>query len=281
MRVPKMNHRSMDDTIVVVAGATGGIGRAICLRLASRGATIVAIARNKDHLDLLESEIAPLKLTFHRIQADLTNAAEWDEVVAQIDDRFHRVDVFVNCVGGLLPGALCELETIEIEQIMHLNFMAFVLGTRTILPHMRARGAGHIITIGSLGGIVPMPFQSIYSAAKAAVRGFCLSMASELRGSGIAVSLIEPGPVRTGMLDMESRDARSAIPFVTKPISPERVADAVEATIRRPRLEVVLPRWQSPLAFLMQAVPGLFVHWYPLLRRIGVARLIAYRAAIS
>jgi short-subunit dehydrogenase len=162
-----------------------------------------------------------------------------------------------------------------------MNFMAAVYGTRTILPLMRARGTGHIITIGSLGGILPMPFQSMYGAAKAAVRAFCLSMASELRGSGIAMSLIEPGAVRTGMLDMESRDARAALSFATRPLSAGRVADALEDIVQHPKPEVILPRWQAPLAFLLHALPGLFARWYPLLRRIGSARLAAYRAAIS
>jgi short-subunit dehydrogenase len=276
-----MHDGSIQDTIVVVARATGGIGRAICLRLASRGATIVAIARNKGNLDQLESEIASFKANCLCIQADLVNPAQWEDVAARVDERFHKVDLFVNCIGGLFPGALCELQESEIEQIVRLNFMAAVYGTRTILPLMRARGAGHIITIGSLGGIIPMPFQSMYGAAKAAVRAFCLSVASELRGSGIAMSLIEPGPVRTGMLDMESRDARAAISFATRPLSAGRVADAVEDIIRHPKPEVILPRWQAPLAFLMHAVPGLFARWYPLLRWIGTARLTAYRAAIS
>jgi hypothetical protein len=83
------------------------------------------------------------------------------------------------------------------------------------------------------------------------------------------------------MLDIESRDARAALSFATRPLSAGRVADAVEDIIRHPKPEVILPRWQAPLAFLMHAVPGLFGHWYPLLRWIGTARLTAYRAAIS
>lgn len=275
-----MDDSLMRKKVIVVAGATGGIGRAVCLRMASRGATIVAIGRNTEGLGRLQAEVSALNTPCLCIRADLVLPDQWDDVATQIDERFHRADVFVNCVGGLFPGALSELVNSEIEQIVRSNFMAAVYGTRTILPLMKTRGAGHIITIGSLGGIVPMPYESIYSGAKAAVRGFSLSMASELRGSGIAVSLIEPGPVQTGMLDLESTDARSAMGFATRPIPPERVADAVERIIRKPNMEVILPRWQTPFALLVHAAPGLFTLSYPLLRRIGVARLMAYRTAI-
>ena len=142
---------------------------------------------------------------------------------------------------------------------------------------MKSQRYGQIITLGSLGSIVPMPFESLYCATKFALRGFCLSLREELRNTGIAISLISPGPVETEMLRTESTCDRSTMAFVERPLDPDDVADAILRIIRKPVPEVVLPVRTILAAFLMSIFPSFFTAAYPLFDLIGGFRLKRYR----
>jgi short-subunit dehydrogenase len=157
------------------------------------------------------------------------------------------------------------------------NFLGVLYGTLRILPLMKARRKGHLIVVGSLGGIVPMPFESLYCATKFAVRGFFLSLREELRRSGIDVSLISPGPVDTMMLRTEARSDESTMAFVESPLTAERVAGSIVQVIRNKQAETLLPARTKIPALLMGAFPALFTALYPLLNLIGAFRLKIYR----
>jgi short-subunit dehydrogenase len=146
---------------------------------------------------------------------------------------------------------------------------------------MKEQRSGHIITLGSLGSIVPMPFESLYCSSKFGVRGFCLSLREELRGTGIEVSLISPGPVETPMLQRESNSHRSTMAFVQKPLDPGVVAKAILRVMRKSSPERVLPVQTTFAAFLMGAFPALFTAAYPLLNLIGGFRLKSYRRNLT
>jgi short-subunit dehydrogenase len=136
---------------------------------------------------------------------------------------------------------------------------------------MKIQDFGHIINIGSLGGIVPMPYSAVYSATKFALRGFTFSLVEELKGTGVRISLITPGSVITKMLDYEAQGDNSAISFVSKPISPAKVADAVLRVIHKPRIEFIIPRSQSISSKLLVFSPKVFSVAYKLLHRLGLS----------
>ena len=116
-----------------------------------------------------------------------------------------------------------------------------------------------------------MPYSSVYSATKFALRGFSFSLAEELKGTGIKMSLITPGSVITKMLDYESQADNSAISFLSKPISPKKVADAVLRVIQKPRVELIIPRVQSFGSKLLVFSPKVFSIAYKLLHRLGLS----------
>jgi short-subunit dehydrogenase len=121
-----------------------------------------------------------------------------------------------------------------------------------------------------------MPYSAVYSATKFALRGFSFSLAEELKGTGIKMSLITPGSVITKMLDFESQADNSAMSFVSKPTSPEKVADAVLKAIHNPRVELIIPRSQSLGSKLLIFSPNIFSSLYKILHRIGISEKRKY-----
>jgi len=257
--------------IILVAGAQGGIGKATCRYLAECGAIVVAASRSAHR----RSELAALD-----IAADLSTDEGWRTVIASTVAAYHRIDVLVNCVGAIVPGPFERLSDEEIDLLLKSNIHSALYALRAILPVLRRQGHGHIVQVGSLGGIIPMPFESLYSASKFATRGLCLSLRHELRGTGVDVSLGSPGPVHTRMLDREAMDDHSTITFAARILNPDDVARAIFKVILSPKGEVILPRSLGPFARLFGSSSRLTSTLLPLLRSRGKAHLRAYRRAL-
>ncbi|MGB5289678.1 MAG: SDR family NAD(P)-dependent oxidoreductase [Ignavibacteriaceae bacterium] len=264
-----MSKRSLKNKVVIVTGGSGGIGSAIVNKLSNCGANVVSTyCQNLP----IESSYANV----FWIQANLTKSEDVHELFAFTLNKFGQVDVIINCTGILEPGEFSNLELYQLGKMIDINFTSVITGTHKMLRVMMNQGYGHIINIGSLGGIVPMPYSAIYSATKFALRGFSFSLAEELKGTGINISLITAGSVVTKMLDYEAQGNYSAISFLSKPISPNKVADAVIKVINKPKIELIIPRSQSFGSKLLVFSPGLFSFLYTILHRIGISRKRKY-----
>jgi short-subunit dehydrogenase len=259
--------KSLHDRVIMVAGGSGGIGSSVYKKLLSFNANVIGISRTENlHLKKFTEEN---ELEYNWIISDLSSESGWQDSVNKIKDKFGKIDVLINCVGMLIPGKVENLTCGEIEQIISTNFTSFVLASKTIIPLLKKQGFGHIINLGSLGGIVRMPYESLYSATKFAVRGFTLSLKNELKTFGIKVSLITPGPVLTNMLKEESLDPNSAITFVNHPITTDYVAKKIIHTIIYPKTEIILPTRLKLPAFILNLYPRLFDFLFPLFNMIG------------
>ncbi len=272
-----MKTQRFENKAIVIAGGAGGIGTAASLLLASYGATAIVIGRKNSHMAVLRERLKLIQPKSICLEADLRSYDAWSSALRYVNDEFHRIDVLVNCVGTITPGSLDELTIDQITSAVETNLLSAVYGMRAALPIMKSQRRGHIITLGSLGGIVPMPFESLYCATKFAVRGFCLSMSQELNNTGIDVSLISPGPVRTKMLDLEASDDRWSMSFVQHPLDPEQVAEAIVQLIEKPQRELILPRTTGKLSLLVNLFPDLFRLVYPVLDFVGKIKLKKYR----
>lgn len=273
----KMKANMLDGKVIIVAGGTGGIGMETCRLLASRGATLIIAGKRPNGLETLLGEIrawSPESISF---QGDLSLFSTWEGLVDAAAGRFNRIDSLINCVGLLIPGSFDVLKESDIERVVGANLLGAVYGIKAVLPTMKRQQSGHIINVGSLGGIVPMPFEALYSATKFAVRGLSLSLNEELQGTGIQVSLIEPSAVRTKMLGIEATDDQSTITFVNSPLEPNDVAEVILSVLESPRREVILPRVLGRLASLLGMFPNLLAACYPVLNFFGSIGLKRYR----
>ncbi|WP_336334489.1 oxidoreductase [Pseudomonas putida] len=178
----------------LITGASSGFGKALAEAVIANGDIAVVTARRLDRLQSIaqghEDRVLPLAV-------DVTDAAARDQAVADTLARFGRIDVLANVAGRGVAGACEEFSLEQLREQMELNFFAAAEMTRAVLPHMRKQGAGNILTVSSIAGLVAMNAAGPYCAAKFAIEGWTESLAIEVKPLGIHVTLVEPGAFRT------------------------------------------------------------------------------------
>jgi NAD(P)-dependent dehydrogenase (short-subunit alcohol dehydrogenase family) len=183
----------------LITGASSGIGLATAAALADDGWHVVATARNPSGADAL-GELAAERPSVQIRELDVTAVASVTGCVNAVLAERGAIDLLVNNAGAGHRGTLEQLGDDEFEKCFAVNFYGVARVPRAIIPGMRARSSGRIITVTSMNGVVAMPFSDAYNAAKFAVEGLMEGLAPVLRNFGIHVSVIEPGPVRTSFL---------------------------------------------------------------------------------
>jgi short-subunit dehydrogenase len=200
-----------------------------------------------------------------------------DAVLAE----FGRLDGVVNCAGVIRPAAVGALPPESMREEVEVNLLGTMYVARTFVPHFRARRSGHLVLFASLGGVVPMPGGAVYAATKFGVRGFGLSLALELRGSGVHVSVVSPDSTETPMLRAEALAHGSPMSFTSAPLHPEVVAAAVERILRRPALEALVPAVRGLAARIIGFSPATLRTCTPWLMRLGRRGRDRYVAALE
>jgi NAD(P)-dependent dehydrogenase (short-subunit alcohol dehydrogenase family) len=203
--------RSVADKVVVITGAASGIGRALAVDVARRGAR-VAIS-DVDEAGLAETVELVKTAGAREVRGDRLDVADRAAFAAYAEaivEHFGGVDVVVNNAGVALAGDVADLEYADMDWIIGIDFWGVVHGTKEFLPHLIASGDGHLVNMSSLFGLVSMPGQSLYNAAKYAVRGFSEALREELLMAGhpVGVTVVHPGGIRTAI----ARNARAASP---------------------------------------------------------------------
>lgn len=216
----------------LVTGASAGIGGAIAHELASRGHGLVLVARRKDRLDALAEELADAHgVRTETIACDLSDDGPRSRLPEQIAELGLEVDVLINNAGFATGGAFYESEPERELQQVRLLVEAVVALTSAFLPGMVERGRGAILNVASTAGMQPMPYSAGYSAAKAYVLTFSEAIHQEVRGHGVTVTALAPGPVETEFWDQAGWQVKGGKSFeraVPRPalISPEEAARA-------------------------------------------------------
>ncbi len=181
--------------IVFVTGASSGFGAAVARRFAADGARVVAAARRVDRVRDLAAELGARVLP---LALDVRDRAAVAEAVAGLPEEFSAVDVLVNNAGlalGLGPAQDADLD--DWDQMIDTNCKGLVYCTRAILPGMVERGRGHVINLGSVAGAYPYPGGNVYGGTKAFVHQFSLNLRSDVHGTGVRVTCVEPGMADT------------------------------------------------------------------------------------
>ena len=247
---------ALADQVVIVTGASAGIGAQTVRKLAAGGARVVATARREDRLAALARDVDPTGERVVAIAADLTDDADRTRLVEEALSRFGRIDALVNNAGASVRGPLERVPLDDIRQMFETNLFAAMRLAQLVTPGMRERGSGRIVNIGSVAGRITLPLAVGYSASKHALESFSDGLRAELAPFGVQVVHIRPGYVATELF--EAADRRSAgidpgawAPFVKGPregapriaVSPDRVAQVIERalTAERPR-----PRYATP-----------------------------------
>ena len=264
-----MTARPFAGRTVMVLGAAGGIGEATARRLAALGARVVLGGLEAARLRRIADELIATRAAVLAQRVDVTDASELGWIRDLSVRAYGAVDAVVNCAAVLAPGPVDRLTDADVRRQIETNLLGTVLVTRVFLPLFRRQGRGHFVHIASLGGIVPLPDSAVYSATKFGVRGFCLAMALELRGTGIEVTAVCPDSVDTPQLRIEAVGGGASLSFTSPPMTPAVVASAICHTLLHPRAEVLVPGARGVLAKLLAFSPALFGLLHPALDRRG------------
>jgi NAD(P)-dependent dehydrogenase (short-subunit alcohol dehydrogenase family) len=242
--------KTLDNKVVVITGAGSGIGRALALDVAAKGALLAVSDWNET---ALAETVELLKNAGVReVRADVLDVSDRAAFVAYaaaVKGQFGRVNVVVNNAGVSHTGPVTEMEYADFDWLMGINFWGVVHGTKEFLPHLIESGDGHVVNISSLFGLVSMPGQSTYNAAKYAVRGFTESVREDmlLAGHPVQVTCVHPGGIKTGIARHGRVTAGESHTSVTDTfeqklakMTPERAAEIIVKAVlsNKPRILV-------------------------------------------
>ncbi len=230
---------TLNNRVIIITGASSGIGELVAINAASRGASVVLAARRADALSSVAARCADPARALS-VVTDVTKRSDVDALVRSAIERFGHVDVIVNNAGRGMTKLVSQLTDSDLDEMMLVNVKSALYGMQAVLPHFQERGAGHIINISSMLGRVPFAvIRSAYSASKHALNSLTANLRMELRDKwpGIHVTLVSPGVVATDFGNNATGggpDSRS-LPGAQ---DPDEVARLIVDTIEAPRADV-------------------------------------------
>ena len=259
---------------LVISGGSSGIGKATASLFAERGWRVFELSRRSGAPDRADNHSGQGSIT--HITCDVTSEESCKKAIAEVLKQTDRIDVVISNAGYGISGAIEFTDLKDAERQMDVNFMGAVRLTQAVLPQLRQQRGGRIIYTSSVAAILAVPYQSFYSASKAAINAFALALANEVREFGIRVSVMMPGDVSTGFTDARAKTtageevyshAHKAIATMEhderdgmKPIQMAKLFYHI-ATCRSPRPQYVGGFQYRVFCFLDCILPKRFVNW--------------------
>jgi NAD(P)-dependent dehydrogenase (short-subunit alcohol dehydrogenase family) len=234
--------KPLHEQVVVILGASSGIGRATALELARKGAAVVCASRGEEALRTLVEEIEGSGGRAAAVPTDITDPAQLDRLVSVAEGRFGHIDTWVNNAAVSVYGTVEDIPLEDFRRVMEVNFLGHVAASKAALPALRRAGGGVLIGVASAEGVRSMPLHAPYSASKFAVRSFYDSLRMELAADGtpVAVTSILPAGIGTPFWE-HSRNLTGTMTKPPPPVyAPELVAEAIMRTAVSPRREVIV-----------------------------------------
>jgi len=237
-------------SVVVVTGASSGIGRATALAFAKRGARVVAAARRLERLRDLETFARSRGGEALAVTCDVTSAEQVRSLASHVEERFGHCEALVNNAGVSGGGCFEDVSWEHLDRVVETNLLGVVYGTKAFLPLMLAGGSGHVVNVASLAAEHRVPGLAIYAATKAAVLAFSESLDHEVSSRGVRVTAVNPGLVRTEGFPQSEMPGMVVMPS-------ERVARAIVHVVERGKAPVLsVPRWMGGLEVFRILLPG-------------------------
>jgi short-subunit dehydrogenase len=257
-----MDGKVMDGKVVVVTGASMGIGESIAKVFADQGASVVLLSRDASRAEAARQRIGYTERTFASA-CDVRNREEIDRALALTLHNFKRVDVWVNNAGVGIRDSVAEMAPSAYRELFETNFFATIACMQAVIPVLRNNGesGGSIINVSSVAGHIPVPFMAIYSASKFAMTAIGKGARLELQRDNINVLTVSPGYVATDFGAHVVADRKGSVrPPSVRGITAERVAQATYRGYLQKKREVVVPWTMIPAIKLYQLFPGM-VEW--------------------
>jgi len=244
--------------VVVITGASMGIGEAVAKLFADRGASVVLLSRDAERAEAARGRVGHAERTL-ALACDVRNREEIDRVVGLTLHHFQRIDVWINNAGHGILDSVANVDMSAVRETFETNFFGALEAMQAVIPVMKQQGSGAIINISSVAGHIPLPFHAVYSATKFAMNAIGKAARIELLSNGIHVLTVCPGYVRTDFSKnaIKGKEQKQVRPARVRGISVERVANAVLQGYLKQKREVVVPWFMHPVIKIYQLFPGL------------------------
>ena len=250
--------RELSKAVVVITGASSGIGRATALAFAEAGSDVVVAARREEPLRQAAAQCEERGARALAVPTDTRDQAAVQRLADSALERFGRLDVWVNNAGVTLFGRFEESPPELWREVFEVNFFGYVHGARAAIPQFRRQGSGTLINVGSVNSRVGAPYVSAYVASKFALRGLAECLRDELRGEGIDVCTVMPASIDTPLFQHAANFMGRAAKPLRPVIRPQRVAAAILRSAKRPRRELIVGMSGRQMVLMHELAPWLF-----------------------
>ncbi len=262
----RSRERSISGDVVLITGGSRGLGLALAQKFFREGCRVAVCARDRDELERARQSFGRRGSELMTVVCDVTKRPDVERMITDVTRRFGRIDILVNNAGIIQVGPVEATSIADYEEAMNVMFWGMVHPTLTLLPAMLGRKKGNIVNITSIGAKVSVPHLLPYSAAKHAAEGFSEGLRSELKGSGVAVTTIAPGLMRTGSYNaalFKGRQAAEEKWFSASASAPgltigaRKAASQIVSAMRRGESQKILTTPATILARVHGLFPGL------------------------
>jgi short-subunit dehydrogenase len=254
----------LQESVAVVTGAATGIGRALAARLASEGARLCLADLNEAGLEEVSRTLKERGAEVSTHVLDVSDSRQVEALARAVAERYGRADVLINNAGVALIGDVEEVSLADIEWLMAINFWGVVYGVKHFLPLLKQRRKAYIVNMSSVFGMIAPPGQAAYSASKFAVRGFTEALRHELEATGVQVSSVHPGGIKTGIATSgrlgenadPSRRERECAKFERLSVTtPEQAAERIVRGMLRGQTRILVGRDASQIQLIQRLLP--------------------------
>jgi len=242
--------------VVLITGASSGIGKQTAIEFAKLGSSIILVARRKNKLEQVENELKQFNVNTLVCVCDVSKKDQVEELSKIVLQKFDSIDILVNNAGFAIYGSVSDLSINEIESQMETNYFGMIYCVKNFLPLMLKKKSGHIVNVASVGASFSVPGVSSYCATKFAMLGFSEGLKHELYGTGVGLTVVSPIMVRTPLFEHPSFTNFSKFSTGVS-LSSETVAKTIIKASNSSRLEIVVPSVARVVIWFKQTFPFL------------------------
>ena len=239
--------------VVLITGASSGIGKEAAIDFAKLGADTILVARKKDKLEQIEHELKKFNASTLVCQCDVSKKDQVKEMSETVLKKFSSIDILVNNAGFAIYGSVSDLSISDIESQMETNYFGMVYCIKNFLPSMLTKKSGHIVNVASVAASFGLPGITSYCASKFAMLGFSEGLKHELKDSGVGVTVVSLIMVRTNFFDHSSFEKMPK--YFPLSLDPKTVAKAIIKASNSSRLEIVVPSMVRGIIWMKNTFP--------------------------
>lgn len=252
----------LTNKVVFITGATSGLGKEIAILAAKQGAKVIISGRDEYRLQQVLAQLHSISNGHQGYNMDVQSDESVEHAFNEMVDTYGQIDVLINNAGYGIFATIDELTLADYEAMINTNYLGLIRCTKAALPIMKKQKAGHIVNIASLAGLLGNAKSTSYSATKHAVLGFTNSLRMELRGSGITVSAVNPGPINTPFFDIADKEGEYAKKLGFMMLDANIVASKIIRLLHTKKTEIHLPAIAGVALKLYNLCPRFIDRWF-------------------